>query len=90
MSASPKRKRPRLPPEDRDSCCNRIQVRAMHLDAAPDFEQLGAKQGRVESSTSAYLVKIPIIFEQKFLSFAASAQRSHAPVFHSFHNHGRP
>jgi hypothetical protein len=62
----------------------------MHLDAAPQFQQLATEQFRIQSSAGANLVKIPIVLKQEFLCLPASAQCAHAPVLHGFHDHGCP
>src|ERR1700730_6074557 len=62
--------------------------RAVHFDAVADRQELGAEGGGFKSRTSAYFVEILIIFEKKFLGFAAGAQRAAAPVFNRHHDNG--
>src|SRR5580704_19724575 len=63
---------------------------AVHFDAVSDLQELGAEAAGFKTRASAHFVEIPVIFEKKFLGFAAGAQRTGAPVFNRHHDNGRP
>jgi hypothetical protein len=62
----------------------------VHFHALADLQELDAEAGGFKTRTSAHFVEILIIFEKKFLGFAAGAQRAAAPVFNRHHDNRRP
>src|ERR1700693_2209234 len=63
---------------------------AGHFDAVSDLQELHAEAAGFKTRASAHFVEIPVIFEKKFLGFAAGAQRTGAPVFNRHHDNRRP
>jgi hypothetical protein len=71
-------------------CRKRTLQRPLHLDAAPDLQQLRTQVVWIESGAGASVVKIFIAFEQEMLRGAACPQGACLPLLNGIYDDSHP